>query len=328
MSVKKERNLKRAAAAEERIKQGDNMSLVEDNEVVGTEAVEAEGTVEDKGTDESADMLQEPVNTEEPKVDTELPESVVSAQSEIVEPTLVEPTPVEVVPEPELPPVAPEAVVIVPEEITPPVEPLVEPTVLVVTGEPIVFDKKTINALILGYESIEVDADKVTVLNSIENKKARALIDTLYKASIGTKYTMATKTLEHLSIFMADTTKEKDSGLLFQLLAKGFNDAKSVDEIDMSIFILTRLFKNVRSFSFNVILKGINSGYHPEFKVNALQMHEVFKELGTQAERDMKIDKTVSFANKADGRGKALGVSNVFLNQNGSKLLTQYFTEK
>lgn len=192
------------------------------------------------------------------------------------------------------------------------------------------FDKKTINDIISNYIDIEVSEEDVSIYNTVENKKARALIKALSEAAAReVKHNdMVIKTLAHLSIFMLDTKKEKDSGLLFQLLVQDFNNAKDVAEIDMSIYILTRLFKHVRSFSFTVILKGINSGYHPEFKVNVLQMHEVFSQLSTRAERDLKIDKTISFANKKDGRGKAFNVSNVFLNQNGSKLLTQYFTDK
>lgn len=292
------------------------------------------------------------VDTAEAEVAEAAKPEVVESQEQLGEDT--EDDEAKDVQEPELPAVEPEVVV---DAVQPEVEPaepelptVVEkiiPTEQIVESEPEnpldandeadqpavdftieQFDKKTINLVIAGYEQIEVSDADVGIYNTIENKKVRELIRALSEAAAGTQYTMAIKTLGHLSIFMSETKKEKDSGLLFQLLAQDFNNAKDIDEIDMSVFILTRFFRYVRSFSFSVILKGINSGYHPEFKVNALQMHEVFKELVTKSDRDMKIDKTVSFANKKDGRGKAFGVSNVFLNQNGSRLLTQYFTQK
>lgn len=294
--------------------------------VAAPETVDANATAEVK-PEENTDKVDTPAVTKE-KID-----ALVDAPIKVDSEPAVEPTPEDTKKEVVQPLVkqnqnaSKQAVkeALKKPEVTPPVDDKTN-------EEFAVFDKKSIDTIIKNYMNLELQDDEKdtahTIFNTEENKQARALVRFLGELAEASDDDFAKNIISHLSLFASENKQEKDAGLFMQLLAQDFNLAKDIEQIDMAIFILTRIFRYVRTFSFNQFLKGIADGYHPEFKVHALQFVEVFKELVTKEDRTKKIGTTISFAGNRDGRGKAFGVSNVFLNQNGSKLLTEYFTTK
>ena len=184
----------------------------------------------------------------------------------------------------------------------------------------LVFDKRTINDLIVNYMDAELVTDESTsMLNTVENQKARQLVDTLNKINTSTGDKAETRILSYLSIYLEPTTTAKNPGMLMQLIAKEINEAKTISDLDMSLYILTRIFKHVASFHMRSFLK-IGSEYHSEFKVHALQMVEAFSQLATAEERKAKIGTIISLQ-------KSFKTSTTFLTSNGAKLVIEYFSK-
>lgn len=184
----------------------------------------------------------------------------------------------------------------------------------------LVFDKRTINDLIVNYMDAELVTDEATsMLNTVENQKARQLVNTLNKLNNATGDKAETRILSYLSIYLEPTTTAKNPGMLMQLIAKEINEAKTISDLDMSLYILTRIFKHVASFHMRSFLK-IGSEYHSEFKVHALQMVEVFSQLATAEERKAKIGTIISLQ-------KSFKTSTTFLTSNGAKLVIEYFSK-
>ena len=181
------------------------------------------------------------------------------------------------------------------------------------------FDKTTINTLINKYMDVEIALDENTsMLNTVENQKARHLISTLNKINTASGDKIETKILSYLNLYMEPTDIAKNPGMLMQLIAKEVNEAKTIDDLDMAMYILTRIFKSVASFNIRSFLK-IGSEFHPEFKINALQMVEVFSQLATADERKAKVNATISLQ-------KSFKTSTTFLNTNGARLMIEYFS--
>ena len=181
------------------------------------------------------------------------------------------------------------------------------------------FDKTTINTLINEYMDVEIAFDENTsMLNTVENQKARHLISTLNKINTESGDKVVTKILSYLNLYMEPTDIAKNPGMLMQLIAKEVNEAKTIDDLDMAMYILTRIFKSVASFNIRSFLK-IGSEFHPEFKINALQMVEVFSQLATADERKAKVNATISLQ-------KSFKTSTTFLNTNGARLMIEYFS--
>ena len=181
------------------------------------------------------------------------------------------------------------------------------------------FDKTTINTLINEYMDVEIALDENTsILNTVENQKARHLISTLNKINTESGDKVVTKILSYLNLYMEPTDIAKNPGMLMQLIAKEVNEAKTIDDLDMAMYILTRIFKSVASFNIRSFLK-IGSEFHPEFKINALQMVEVFSQLATADERKAKVNATISLQ-------KSFKTSTTFLNTNGARLMIEYFS--
>lgn len=181
------------------------------------------------------------------------------------------------------------------------------------------FDKTTINTLINEYMDVEIALDENTsMLNTVENQKARHLISTLNKINTESGDKVVTKILSYLNLYMEPTDIAKNPGMLMQLIAKEVNEAKTIDDLDMAMYILTRIFKSVASFNIRSFLK-IGSEFHPEFKINALQMVEVFSQLATADERKAKVNATISLQ-------KSFKTSTTFLNTNGARLMIEYFS--
>ena len=184
----------------------------------------------------------------------------------------------------------------------------------------LVFDKRTINDLIVNYMDAELVTDEATsMLNTVENQKARQLVNTLNKINTSTGDKAETRILSYLSIYLEPTTTAKNPGMLMQLIAKEINEAKTISDLDMSLYILTRIFKHVASFHMRSFLK-IGSEYHSEFKVHALQMVEAFSQLATAEERKAKIGTIISLQ-------KSFKTSTTFLTSNGAKLVIEYFSK-
>lgn len=184
----------------------------------------------------------------------------------------------------------------------------------------LVFDKRTINDLIVNYMDAELVTDEATsMLNTVENQKARQLVNALNKINTSTGDKAETRILSYLSIYLEPTTTAKNPGMLMQLIAKEINEAKTISDLDMSLYILTRIFKHVASFHMRSFLK-IGSEYHSEFKVHALQMVEVFSQLATAEERKAKIGTIISLQ-------KSFKTSTTFLTSNGAKLVIEYFSK-
>ena len=182
------------------------------------------------------------------------------------------------------------------------------------------FDKTTINTLINEYMDVEIALDENTsMLNTVENQKARHLISTLNKINTESGDKVVTKILSYLNLYMEPTDIAKNPGMLMQLIAKEVNEAKTIDDLDMAMYILTRIFKSVASFNIRSFLK-IGSEFHPEFKINALQMVEVFSQLATADERKAKVNATISLQ-------KSFKTSTTFLNTNGARLMIEYFSK-
>lgn len=182
------------------------------------------------------------------------------------------------------------------------------------------FDKTTINTLINEYMDVELVLDENTsMLNTVENQKARHLISTLNKINTESGDKVVTKILSYLNLYMEPTDIAKNPGMLMQLIAKEINEAKTIDDLDMAMYILTRIFKSVASFNIRSFLK-IGSEFHPEFKINALQMVEVFSQLATADERKAKVNATISLQ-------KSFKTSTTFLNTNGARLMIEYFSK-
>ena len=184
-------------------------------------------------------------------------------------------------------------------------------------------DKKTINTLINEYMDAELVVSENTphtsMLNTVENQKARQLIATLNKINTAGGDKVVTKILSYLNLYMEPTDIAKNPGMLMQLIAKEVNEAKTIDDLDMAMYILTRIFKSVASFNIRSFLK-IGSEFHPEFKINALQMVEVFSQLATADERKAKVNATISLQ-------KSFKTSTTFLNTNGARLMIEYFSK-
>ena len=181
------------------------------------------------------------------------------------------------------------------------------------------FDKTTINTLINEYMDVDLALDENTsMLNTVENQKARHLISTLNKINTASGDKIETKILSYLNLYMEPTDIAKNPGMLMQLIAKEVNEAKTIDDLDMAMYILTRIFKSVASFNIRSFLK-IGSEFHPEFKINALQMVEVFSQLATADERKAKVNATISLQ-------KSFKTSTTFLTTNGARLMIEYFS--
>lgn len=184
----------------------------------------------------------------------------------------------------------------------------------------LLFNKKTINELILNYMEGDIVLDENTsILNSEENQRARNLIKTLNTINTGGGDKIETKILSYLSLYMEPTDTPKSPGMLMQLIAKEINEAKTISDLDMAIFILTRIFTNVASFNIRSFLK-IGNDYSAAFKVDALQMVEAFSQLSTADDRKKKIGTIVSLQ-------KAFKASTSFLTANGARLMIEYFSK-
>lgn len=184
----------------------------------------------------------------------------------------------------------------------------------------LLFNKKTINELILNYMEGDIVLDENTsILNSEENQRARNLIKTLNIINTGGGDKIETKILSYLSLYMEPTDIPKSPGMLMQLIAKEINEAKTISDLDMAIFILTRIFTNVASFNIRSFLK-IGNDYSAAFKVDALQMVEAFSQLSTADDRKKKIGTIVSLQ-------KAFKASTSFLTANGARLMIEYFSK-
>lgn len=184
----------------------------------------------------------------------------------------------------------------------------------------LLFNKKTINELILNYMEGDIVLDENTsILNSEENQRARHLIKTLNTINTGGGDKIETKILSYLSLYMEPTDTPKSPGMLMQLIAKEINEAKTISDLDMAIFILTRIFTNVASFNIRSFLK-IGNDYSAAFKVDALQMVEAFSQLSTADDRKKKIGTIVSLQ-------KAFKASTSFLTANGARLMIEYFSK-
>ena len=203
----------------------------------------------------------------------------------------------------------------------PPKEVLIAGTDFIGADEVVLaFDKTTINTLINEYMDVELASDENTsMLNTVENQKARHLISTLNKINTESGDKAVTKILSYLNLYMEPTDIAKNPGMLMQLIAKEVNEAKTIDDLDMAMYILTRIFKSVASFNIRSFLK-IGSEFHPEFKINALQMVEVFSQLATADERKAKVNATISLQ-------KSFKTSTTFLNTNGARLMIEYFSK-
>ncbi len=203
----------------------------------------------------------------------------------------------------------------------PPKEVLIAGTDFIGADEAVLaFDKTTINTLINEYMDVELASDENTsMLNTVENQKARHLISTLNKINTESGDKVVTKILSYLNLYMEPTDIAKNPGMLMQLIAKEVNEAKTIDDLDMAMYILTRIFKSVASFNIRSFLK-IGSEFHPEFKINALQMVEVFSQLATADERKAKVNATISLQ-------KSFKTSTTFLNTNGARLMIEYFSK-
>ncbi len=182
------------------------------------------------------------------------------------------------------------------------------------------FNKKTINELILNYAEGDIVLDENTsILNSEENQRARHLIKTLNAINTAGGDKIETKILSYLSLYMEPTDLPKSPGMLMQLIAKEINEAKTISDLDMAIFILTRIFTHVASFNIRSFLK-IGTDYSAAFKVDALQMVEAFSQLSTAGDRKKKIGTVISLQ-------KTFKSSTSFLNANGAKLMIEYFSK-
>ena len=202
----------------------------------------------------------------------------------------------------------------------PPKEVLIAGTDFIGADEVVLaFDKTTINTLINEYMDVEIALDENTsMLNTVENQKARHLISTLNKINTESGDKVVTKILSYLNLYMEPTDIAKNPGMLMQLIAKEVNEAKTIDDLDMAMYILTRIFKSVASFNIRSFLK-IGSEFHPEFKINAVQMVEVFSQLATAEDRKAKVNATISLQ-------KSFKTSTTFLTTNGARLMIEYFS--
>lgn len=182
------------------------------------------------------------------------------------------------------------------------------------------FNKKTINELISNYMegAIVLDAN-TSILNTEENQKARLLIKTLNTINAAGGDKIETRILSYLSLYMEPTDLPKSPGMLMQLIAKEINEAKTISDLDMAIYILTRIFTNVASFNIRSFLK-IGNDYSAAFKVDALQMVEAFSQLSTADDRKKKIGTIISLQ-------KVFKSSTSFLNANGARLMIEHFSK-
>ena len=184
----------------------------------------------------------------------------------------------------------------------------------------LVFNKKTINELISNYMEGDIVLDANTsILNTEENQKARLLIETLNTINAAGGDKIETRILSYLSLYMEPTDLPKSPGMLMQLIAKEINEAKTISDLDMAIYILTRIFTNVASFNIRSFLK-IGNDYSAAFKVDALQMVEAFSQLSTADDRKKKIGTIISLQ-------KVFKSSTSFLNANGARLMIEHFSK-
>lgn len=166
---------------------------------------------------------------------------------------------------------------------------------------------------------VEVDNSKATIYNTVDDMVAAAKLNKIYKLSAKMSGNNAIAKVISQALKFASTPADKRKGdVLFSTLMREINVAVPGKELDLLMFVVTRTFKALRTFSEPAIVRSFREVKNVEVKQSALLLSHLISQLATPEDRKNKIDVTISL-------DRAVQLSPNGLNQNGVNLVKEYF---
>ena len=205
----------------------------------------------------------------------------------------------------------------IPELDPTPSEVLIKDEEPVIEEEPAAFSKEALVEIL--DSTVTVDDSKATIYNTVDDMIAAVKLEKIYKltAKIGANNTISRVMSQALKF--ASTSADKRKGdVLFSTLIREINGSTAGKDFDLLMFVVTRTFKALRTFSEPAVVRSFREVKNTEIKENSLLLSHLISQLATADDRKKKIGVTISL-------DKAVRISPNGLNQNGASLVKDYF---
>lgn len=166
---------------------------------------------------------------------------------------------------------------------------------------------------------VAVDLSKATIYNTVDDMIATAKLNTIYKlaAKMGGNNAIA-KVISQALKFASTPADKRKGDVLFSTLMREINASSAGKDFDLLMFVVTRTFKALRTFSEPAVVRSFREVKNVEVKQSALLLSHLVAQLATPEDRKNKIGVTISL-------DRAVQLSPNGLNQNGVNLVKEYF---
>lgn len=166
---------------------------------------------------------------------------------------------------------------------------------------------------------VNIDSSKATIYNTVDDMIAAAKLNSIYKVASKAGGNNAIAKVISQALKFASTPADKRKGdVLFSTLMREINISVSGKDFDLLMFVVTRTFKALRTFSEPAIVRSFREVKNVEVKQSALLLSHLISQLATPEDRKNKIGVTISL-------DRAVQLSPNGLNQNGVNLVKEYF---
>lgn len=166
---------------------------------------------------------------------------------------------------------------------------------------------------------VNIDSSKATIYNTVDDMVAAAKLNNIYKVASKAGGNNAIAKVISQALKFASTPADKRKGdVLFSTLMREINVAIPGKDFDLLMFVVTRTFKALRTFSEPAIVRSFREVKNVEVKQSALLLSHLISQLATPEDRKNKIGVTISL-------DRAVQLSPNGLNQNGVNLVKEYF---
>ena len=206
----------------------------------------------------------------------------------------------------------------IPELDPTPSEVLIKDEEPVAEEEPAAFSKEALVEIL--DSAVIVDDSKATIYNTVDDMIAAVKLEKIYKltAKIGANNTISRVMSQALKFASTSADKRKGDVLFFSTLIREINGSTAGKDFDLLMFVVTRTFKALRTFSEPAVVRSFREVKNTEIKENSLLLSHLISQLATADDRKKKIGVTISL-------DKAVRISPNGLNQNGASLVKDYF---